>query len=136
MAFSNKLTLLRRETGISQETLAEICNVSRQSVSKWEKGICEPDIATLILLSRHFSITLDELLTAPVSEVEMEQAELDELLKKRLEGITDPEIYMAVHMEVERHFIHEMIERLKKRGDTSKQITNHIQAFVSIGADS
>ena len=39
MEFSEKLTSLRRQHGLSQEALAAALGVSRQSVSKWETGV-------------------------------------------------------------------------------------------------
>lgn len=39
MTTGEKLTLLRKEKNITQEQLAEMLNVSRQSVSRWEKEV-------------------------------------------------------------------------------------------------
>ncbi|MGV8982659.1 helix-turn-helix domain-containing protein [Clostridium sp.] len=61
LSFSEKLQRLRKEKGLSQEQLAEVLNVSRQSVSKWESGQMYPEINKLIILSDLFKITLDEL---------------------------------------------------------------------------
>ncbi|MGH4122913.1 MAG: helix-turn-helix domain-containing protein [Clostridium sp.] len=44
MSFSEKLQGLRKEKTLSQEQLAELLNVSRQSVSKWEYGQTYPEI--------------------------------------------------------------------------------------------
>lgn len=41
--FSENLKTLRKEKGFSQEQLATRLNIVRQTVSKWEKGISEPD---------------------------------------------------------------------------------------------
>lgn len=38
MGFATKLQKLRKENGMSQEELAQICDVSRQAISKWESG--------------------------------------------------------------------------------------------------
>ncbi|MDL2310405.1 helix-turn-helix domain-containing protein [Peptostreptococcaceae bacterium OttesenSCG-928-C18] len=61
--FGEKLRKLRSEKGITQEILAKEMNVTRQTISGWERGRSEPDIATLINLSNFFSITIDELLS-------------------------------------------------------------------------
>lgn len=42
MKLSEKIQLLRKDIGYSQEQLAEIYGVSRQSVSKWEADIALP----------------------------------------------------------------------------------------------
>ncbi|MDE6655951.1 MAG: helix-turn-helix domain-containing protein, partial [Anaeroplasmataceae bacterium] len=46
----------------TQEDLAEKLNVTRQTISKWEQGINEPDISTLRKLSDIFEISIDELI--------------------------------------------------------------------------
>lgn len=61
MNFSGKLQGLRKEKRFSQEQLAELLNVSRQSVSKWESGKAYPELDKLIRLSELFEITLDDL---------------------------------------------------------------------------
>lgn len=62
MSFASKLQEIRQNNEISQEKLAEILNVSRQSVSKWERGKGYPEIDKLIFISNYFNIPLDELL--------------------------------------------------------------------------
>ena len=46
MTFSEKLTGLRRKSGMSQEQLADRLGVTRQSVSKWENDASVPDLET------------------------------------------------------------------------------------------
>ncbi len=41
MSFADNLKQLRKEKQLSQEELAEILNVSRQAVSKWEQGVSQ-----------------------------------------------------------------------------------------------
>ena len=49
-SFSEKLTALRKNRGLSQEMLAEKIGVSRQAVSKWELGETTPDLNKMVLL--------------------------------------------------------------------------------------
>lgn len=70
MNFSEKLQILRKKKGLSQEKLAELLFVSRQAVSKWESGQTYPEIEKLIVLSDLFEITLDDLLRDKDIEVE------------------------------------------------------------------
>lgn len=42
MKFNEKLQTLRKERKMSQEQLAELLDVSRQAVSKWESGLSFP----------------------------------------------------------------------------------------------
>lgn len=58
---SEKIYRLRRQSGLSQEQLAEKLGVSRQAISKWESGSSVPELDKLTALSECFHITLDEL---------------------------------------------------------------------------
>ena len=58
----NNLYELRRQAGLSQEEFSERLGVSRQAVSKWERGEAYPDTENLIAISEMFSVTIDELL--------------------------------------------------------------------------
>ena len=53
---------LRQEKGLSQYQLAEMIPISRQAVSKWERGENIPDSYTLLKLSEMFNVTINELL--------------------------------------------------------------------------
>lgn len=62
MDFAEKLQALRKNSGLTQEELAERIGVSRQAVAKWEAGQAYPEIEKLIALSDFFKINLDRLL--------------------------------------------------------------------------
>ena len=62
MTLGDKIFQLRKQQGWSQEELAERCQVSRQSVSKWEINQSVPDLDKLVTLSRIFGVTTDYLL--------------------------------------------------------------------------
>ena len=62
MEFREKLQNLRKSQGMSQEKLAELLNVSRQAVSKWESGQGYPETEKLIKISEMFNVSLDYLL--------------------------------------------------------------------------
>lgn len=70
MTTGEKLALLREKKGITQEKLAEILNVSRQSVSRWETDISFPETDKLIKLSRLFECSIDFLLNEDIQEDE------------------------------------------------------------------
>lgn len=69
MEFHEKLKQLRIHNEYSQEELAQLLNVSRQAVTKWESGKGMPDIANLKTIAHLFDVTLDSLLE-DVEEVE------------------------------------------------------------------
>lgn len=58
-----KIVLLRKEHGYTQETLAELMQVSPQAVSKWENGRALPDTALLPVLAKTLHTSIDNLLT-------------------------------------------------------------------------
>ena len=62
MILAEKIALLRKQCGWSQEGLAEQLGVSRQSVSKWELGSSIPDLDKIIRMSELFGVTTDYLL--------------------------------------------------------------------------
>ncbi len=70
MILSEKITLLRKQNGWSQEELAEQLGVSRQAVSKWESGASIPDIERVLRLGDLFGVTTDYLLKDEQEEVE------------------------------------------------------------------
>ena len=77
MTFGDKLSALRREQNYTQEQLAELLGVSRQSVSKWESGAAYPETEKLIRLSALFDCSLDYLLRdAPRGPAAPQAAEL------------------------------------------------------------
>lgn len=65
MKLSEQIYAFRRRAKLSQEELAEQVGVSRQAVSKWERGEATPDVEKLVALARVFQVTVDELLNAP-----------------------------------------------------------------------
>lgn len=62
MTFGEKLQFLRKEKAISQEQFAEVMNVSRQAVSKWELNQSYPEVDKIIEVSNYFGVSLDELM--------------------------------------------------------------------------
>lgn len=70
MQFSDKLTELRKKAGYSQEDLADKIGVSRQAVSKWERGESSPDTDNLIELATLYGVSLDELVTGKIVRTE------------------------------------------------------------------
>lgn len=63
MTLGEKLQELRRRSGMSQDTLAEKLDVSRQAVSKWERDEAIPETDKIVRISQVFGVTTDYLLT-------------------------------------------------------------------------
>ncbi len=65
MAFQEIFTDLRKQSGLSQNEVAEKVHVTRQAVSRWERGETVPEIETLQALSGLFGVSINDLLGYP-----------------------------------------------------------------------
>ena len=68
MTLGEKLSKLRKEYNYTQEQLADVLGVSRQSISKWESDIAYPETEKLIELGKLFECSMDYLLKDDVTE--------------------------------------------------------------------
>lgn len=68
MILAEKIILLRKRNGWSQEELAEQLGISRQSVSKWELGASIPDLDKVLKMSKVFDVSTDYLLKDEIEE--------------------------------------------------------------------
>lgn len=73
MSLGTKINHYRQQSVLTQEQLAEQMNVTRQTVSNWERGINEPDFAGLCRLAEVFGVTLNDFADdAPHSDAQPE----------------------------------------------------------------
>jgi len=75
---NEKLKYYRKSQDLTQEQIANIFNVSPQSVSRWETGAAYPDIELLPSIASYFNITVDELLG--VDKIK-DNVRIDEIMK-------------------------------------------------------
>ena len=68
MTLGEKIARQRKELNYTQEQLADILGVSRQSISKWESDIAYPETDKLIELGKLFDCSMDYLLKEEVTE--------------------------------------------------------------------
>ncbi len=71
MEFGEKLQSLRKASNLNQEQLADMLNVSRQSVSKWESGATYPEMDKLIAMAKIFNCSMDDLVNNEVKGKEI-----------------------------------------------------------------
>ncbi len=71
MIFADKLILLRKKSGLTQEELAEKMDVTRQSVSKWESMQSLPDLDKIIKLADMFNVSVDYLVKDEIENPEI-----------------------------------------------------------------
>ena len=62
MTFQEKLVILRKSKGLTQDEFASAVGVSRQAVYKWESGQSYPEVPKLLEMKLLFTISIDELL--------------------------------------------------------------------------
>lgn len=74
-----KIRELRKKKGLTQEDLAAKLSISSQSVSKWENGVCYPDMAQIPIIANFFGVSLDELFNYDIAQLEMK---IDEIIKE------------------------------------------------------
>ncbi len=74
MNLAEKIIVLRKKYGWSQEQLAEKLDISRQSVSKWESGMSIPDLDKIIKMSDLFEVSCDYLLKDSLDEELLSEA--------------------------------------------------------------
>ena len=55
---------LRKETGRTQNDLADMLNITDKAVSKWERNIAFPDTATIPKIAEIFGVSVEELMNA------------------------------------------------------------------------
>ena len=89
MVFSEKLQILRKNRGLTQEELAEKLGVSRQAVAKWESSLVYPDIYNLIQISKLMNVSVDYLVKDQDCGVIVSSEarnDIDELIEFRLKA--------------------------------------------------
>ena len=64
------LQKLRKQKNLTQEALAELAGVTRQTIAKWETGESSPDLETAGRLASALDVALDDLVNAPADEVD------------------------------------------------------------------
>ena len=91
MEFNEKLQLLRKQKGLTQEELAAQLFVSRTAVSKWESGRGYPNIDSLKAIAKFFSVTIDELLSGEeaLTIAEEDHQQKQQLLRDKTFGLLD-----------------------------------------------
>ncbi len=69
LSLGQRIAVLRREQGMTQEALSEALNITPQAVSKWENNQSCPDIMTLPPLAQLLGVSVDTLLTGEMPDV-------------------------------------------------------------------
>lgn len=99
MSFADNLLKLRKQKGLSQEQLAEMLDVSRQSIYKWESGQSSPELDKLQQMSKLFNCTIDDLVNGEVNFEKTEgltKAKINREYRKFALGIASGVLFGAI----------------------------------------
>lgn len=105
MTFGERLYELRKEKNISQEELAELLDVSRQSISKWENDKAYPEMTRLLFMSDYFGVSLDYLMRG----TENQKTTPDANIKYKTNGEC---IFTTIYI---LHFYYSLLLNLRKQ---------------------
>lgn len=98
MILADKIIQLRKKSGMSQDELAELINVSRQSVSKWEGALSVPDLDKILKMSEIFGVSTDYLLKDDIEENLTENTiSVDETSPLRRVSMEDANKFLAIN---------------------------------------
>ena len=114
MTFGEKLKTLRSDRGLTQDELAEILFVSRTAISKWESSRGFPNIDSLKAISKYFSVSIDDLLSADelVTLAEDEQKQNQMQIKDTIFGLIDLCIALLLFLPFFAQNVNDVIEEV------------------------
>lgn len=127
---AERLFLLRKQRGLSQEELADLTEVSRQAMSKWERGEAVPDIDKLIKLSQIYDVSIDSIVKGNA-----EESEEDDFFRPLTEEAASeplPEIKVSSPEMTEKY--PEMTESTPKN-EFAEMGSDMQKAFTEMGKD-
>lgn len=84
------LKTLRVEKNLTQDDIANLLNLKRQTYSAWERNISNPDIDTINFLADYYGVSTDYMLgRTNVRNSEIEMEELNKLAYKEIYSVED-----------------------------------------------
>ena len=95
LSIGENIKRLRRERDITQEQLAEIFNVSCQTISRWETDACYPDVEMLPIIADFFETSVDKLMG--VDEM-LVKNKINRYLSDYKTAISKGDIYECIHI--------------------------------------
>ena len=114
MELKDRLRELRKARGITQETAAEALGVSSQTISKWERGLCTPDISLLPRIALFYDCTIDHLFDMNMSSRPIFSAK-DEAVQKLLDSGDFGSVFIIYldHCEAHRDDFHFLLHMFR-----------------------
>ena len=119
MSFGKNLQYLRRlSAGMTQESLAERLNVSRQTISKWEMDASTPEMDKALELCKVFNCSLDNLFR---DEMYQRSSAYTNLRVEEVPGFRYVE-YTVISTDPESDAIHRVCQYAKEHGDENPRV--------------
>lgn len=113
ITFSQRLRTLRKEEKLTQQNLADIINVKRATIAKWESKNAVPDIDTLQKIAVYFKTSIDYL----IGKTNKRQSEEENIIE------SEPSFFLTI-----QNFLH-FKEIAHNEGLSPNTINKLIQAF-------
>lgn len=129
MKFNEKLKSLRIKNNETQMDLANHLNITFQSVSKWEKGICLPNIEIIKDIANHYNVTLDSLLLE-YEEVKEIIEEKNNIVVKKYHPSINEESYFCVFLDKGNYRSFFAQNRYRTASNVPQRASNNKNNFV------
>lgn len=123
-----KIRLLRRQNDVTQDMLADHLGVTPQAVSRWESGVCYPDMNSLPLIADYFSVTMDELLCYTNARKEQKVEEYLEATERLLDRER-----LAEAMETLRTALAEIPSSYRLQIEMAEVLSLYAEALIEKG---
>ncbi len=93
--FGVNIKKIRKTKGLSQQSLADIFNITRGNISSYEDNRAEPRLETIISIANYFGITIEKLLTKDLTINEILQFNSDKIIEdeQRLSNLKLKDVY-------------------------------------------
>ena len=101
-----KIQALRKNKGITQEKLAEKCNVSWRTISNLERGQVNPSLQLICDIAEHFDVSIDKLLNnkiiikKPMSRIRKENQVIESICQLDNKLLCHIEEYIKLLMKI------------------------------------
>lgn len=109
MTLGNLINKLRINANMSQGQFADLFSVSQQSVQKWETNSAIPELSKLVMIAKHFGVSLDALILGNGNRI-VEELKSTREIKPQYQNIADWEFYSSYILNEYRQSIEEGLD--------------------------
>lgn len=109
MTLGNSINKIRTNANMSQGQFADLFSVSQQSVQKWETNSAIPELSKLVMIAKHFGVSLDALILGNGNRI-VEELKSTREIKPQYQNIADWEFYSSYILNEYRQSIEEGLD--------------------------